>query len=492
MAKKRKIKLLDETLRNAQQSLWATRMRTESMLPIADVIGRAGYDTVCVGAGVSFESAAMFLQEDHWERMRLLKTKMPHMPFDVLVRARNLWGWTAQPYDVQTLFLEVLQRNGVDGFKLFDGLNDLRNMEYFLSEGNRLGFAVKVLLGYNESPAHTDAYLATKAKQFVDAGAKAIILSDSPGVMLPDRAYSSLSAVRKAIGETELHFHCHTSSGQGRAACAEAIRAGTDVFWTASRPLAWGSALPDAIAIVEMAEAAGCETDMDREALEEIADWFYWVAYKEGRKIPEDKPFDADYHRRYSGHQIPGGMISNLVQQLADRGMSDRLDEVLEEAGRVRRELGYPHMSTPFSQFVGVQALMNVVQGKRYASPPEALQLYARGGFGETIAAMDQNVKDRLSGGAEDLDPLKGLDDPILPRIRSEYGPFDSDEDLLMFLFLHPAAYQDFRAHKKPIVDRPRPHPVVCLAQQLASSQSDVRKVHVRKGDDIALDFERI
>lgn len=491
MAKKRKIKLLDETLRNAQQSLWATRMRTESMLPIAGVIGEAGFDTVCVGAGVSFESAAMYLQEDQWERMRLLKTKMPKMPFDVLVRARNLWGWKAQPYDVQTLFLEVLQRNGVEGFKLFDGLNDLRNMQHFLDEGNRLGFAVKVLLGYNESPAHTDAYLADKAKQFVDAGAKAIILSDSPGVMLPDRAFSSLSAVRKAIGDTELHFHCHTSSGQGREACAAAIRAGTDVFWTASRPLAWGSALPDAMAIVDMAEDAGCETDMDRAALAEIADWFYWVAHKEGRKVPEDKPFDAEYHRRYSGHQIPGGMISNLIQQLADRGMSNRLDEVLEEAGRVRRELGFPHMSTPFSQFVGVQSLMNVVQGERYASPPEALQLYARGGFGETIAPMDPDVKDKLSGGLADLDMMEGLDEPLLPKIRAEFGPFDSDEDLLTFLFLHPAAYQEFRANRKPIVDRPRPHPVACLIDEVASKHKTLTEVKVRQNDAINVDFQR-
>ena len=482
----KKIKLLDETLRNAQQSLWATRMRTESMLPIAEVIGRAGFDTVCVAAGVTFESAAMFLHEDPWERMRLLRCRMPDVSFDVLVRARNLWGWRAQPYDVQTLFLETLQRNGVDSFKLFDGLNDLRNMDHLLSEGKRLGFKVKGFVGFNDSPAHTDAYLAAKARAFVDRGVDAMVISNSPGVMRPERAFSALAAVRKAIGEMELHFHCHTTAGLGREACRQAIRADVDVIWTAARPLAWGTALPSARDIVQMALEEGCEVDMDDAALAEIDDWFYWVAHKEGKAVPVEKPFDPAFYQSYIGHQIPGGMISNLVQQLKDRGLEDRLPEVLEEAGRIRQELGYPHMSTPFSQFVGVQAVMNVIQGERYASPPEALRLYARGAFGETIAEMDQNIRDRLADGAPLIDPLEGLDEPALPRIRAEFGPFESDEDLLLFLFLHPAAYQDFRKNRTPIVDRPRLHPVVCLAEELLA-RKDLGDVEVTYGSELSL-----
>lgn len=486
----KKIKLLDETLRNAQQSLWATRMRTESMLPIAEMIGQAGFDTVCVAAGVTFESAAMFLHEDPWERMRLLHQRMPNTRFDVLVRARNLWGWKAQPYDVQTLFLETLLRNGVDSFKLFDGLNDLRNMDHFLSEGRRLGFKVKGFVGFNESPAHTDAYLAAKAKEFIDRGVHALVLSDSPGVMKPERAFSALSAVREAIGDTELHFHCHTTAGLGREACRQAIRADVDVIWTAARPLAWGTALPSARAIAEMARNEGCEVDVDDAVLEEIDDWFYWVAHKYGKPVPEEKPFDPAFYQSYVGHQIPGGMISNLQQQLKDRGLEDRLPEVLEEAARVRQELGYPHMSTPFSQFVGVQAVMNVIQGERYASPPEALQLYARGAFGETIASMDQNIRDRLSGGEGPIDPLEGLDEPVLPKIRAEYGPFESDEDLLLFLFLHPAAYEDFRKNRKPIVSKSRPHPVACLAEDLMA-RDDLGSVDISCGKDVSLSLSR-
>ncbi|RMH46718.1 MAG: pyruvate carboxylase subunit B [Alphaproteobacteria bacterium] len=482
----RKLKLLDETIRNAQQSLWATRMRTESMLPIADVMDRAGFDAVCVAAGVTFETAAMYLHEDPWERMRLLRHRMPGTRFDVLVRARNLWGWTAQPHDVQRLFLETLMRNGVDSFKLFDGLNDLGNMAFLIAEGRRLGFRIKGLVGFNESPVHTDEYLAAKAAEFVAHGVDAVILSDSPGVMMPERARSAITRMRAAIGEVELDFHCHTTAGLGRAACREAIRAGVDVIWTAARPLAWGASLPAAGDILRMALEEGRSVDVDPDCLDTIDDWFTWVAHREGRPIPEEKPFDPGFYQRYVGHQIPGGMISNLAQQLKDRGLEDRLPEVLEEAERVRRELGYPHMATPFSQFVGVQALMNVLEGERYANPPEALRLYARGAFGRPIAPLDPDVQDRLAGDAPPIDPQEGMDEPVLPRIRAEHGPFESDEDLLTFLFLHPAAYRDYRRNRRPIPVRGRPHPVVCLAGELMARR-DFARVEVASGQDVLL-----
>lgn len=488
---KKRLGILDETLRNGQQSLWATRMRTESMLPIASVMDRAGFDTICVAAGVSFETAAMYLYEDPWERMRLLHHQAPKTPFDVLIRARNLWGWRAQPYDVQTLFLQVLQRNGVSGFKLFDGLNDMRNMDFLLSEGLRLGFDVKGFVGFNDSPAHSDAYLAHKAREFVDRGVHSIVLSDSAGVMLPQRVQTAMAAVRAAIGEDmPLHFHCHTSTGLGREACRVAMRAGVDVIWTASRPLAWGTSLPATLDILHMAAEEDRQTVVDEDCIREIDDWFYWVAHQYGKDIPQEEPVDPAHYQTYVGHQIPGGMYSNLLKQLADRDLLHLLPKVLEEAATVRRELGYPHMSTPFSQFVGVQALMNVVQGKRYANPPEALRLYARGAFGAPIAPLDQNIKDQLVGNEEPIDPLEGLDEPALPKIRSEHGPFESDEDLLLFLFMQPAAYKDFKKHRKPITWQPRPHPLVALANALMS-RNDIEKIRIRRGSlklDLSVD----
>lgn len=475
------LRILDETLRNGQQSLWATRMRTRSMLPIAPVMDEAGYDTVCVHAGVSFETAAMYLFEDPWERVRLLRQQMPKTNFDVLVRARNLWGWQSQPYDVQTLYLETLLRNGVDSFKVFDGLNDLRNMEWLIREGRRLGFKVKGLVGFNDSPAHSDQYLAGKAKEFADHGVHALILSDSAGVMFPQRVRSALTAIRAAIGDLELHFHCHTITGLEREGCREAIRAGADVIWTAARPLAYGHAVPSTLDILRMAREEGRRTEVDEKRQAEIDDWFAWVAYEERRPVPEPVRFDPAAYQRYVGHQIPGGMISNMIKQLQDLGLEHRLPEVLEEASRVRAELGYPHMSTPFSQFVGVQAVMNVTSGQRYGTVPEPVRLYARGFFGRPIHPIDPNILDRLTGGAPPMDSLAGLDDPVLPRIRAEHGPFESDEDLLLFLFLHPAAYNNFKKNRTPITWNPRRSPVTALVKELASRR-DLDSVEVERG----------
>ncbi len=477
----KKLRILDETLRNGQQSLWATRMRTESMLPIAPVMDEAGFDTICVHAGVSFEIAAMYLFEDPWERMRLLRQQMPRTRFDVLVRARVLWSWQAQPYDVQSLYLKTLLRNGVDSFKVFDGLNDLRNMQWLVKEAKRLGFHVKGFLGYNDSPAHSDEYLAGKAKEFQNLGVDAFALSDSAGVMFPERARSALSAVRKAIGDLELHFHCHTTTGVSKEACREAIRAGVDVIWTAARPLAYGTSVPWALDILRMAKEEGRETEADEKLIEEIDDWFYWVAHEYGRAVPEEVRFDPAFYQRYVGHQIPGGMISNLVKQLQDLNLEHRLPEVLEEASRVRAELGYPHMATPYSQFVGVQAVLNVLDGKRYKTIPESVRLYARGAFGRPIHPIDANVLDLLVGDAPPIDPLAGLDEPALPRIRREHGPFESDEDLLLFLFLNPAAYNSYKKNRKPITWNPRRCPATALMKELAN-RKDLASVEVERG----------
>lgn len=485
----KKLRFLDETLRNGQQSLWATRMRTESMLPIAPVMDEAGFDEVCVMAGVSFETAAMYLLEDPWERMRLLRQHMPKTRLDVLVRARNLWGWKGQPYDVQELFLRTLLRNGVDSIKVFDGLNDLRNMEWLVKKAKKLGFKVKGLLGYNDTPAHTDEYLARKAGEFVRLGVDALILSDSAGVMFPRRVRSALAAIRAAIGDLEMHFHAHAITGLTRDCCREAIRAGVDVIWTAARPLAWGTSVPSTLDILRLAREEGRETDLDERRLREIDDWFYWVAHEEGKPTPDEVRFDPAFYQQYAGHQIPGGMISNLVKQLQDLGLQHRLQEVLEEASRVRSELGYPHMSTPFSQFVGVQAVLNVMEGRRYATVPESVRLYARGYFGRPIHPLDPNVLDMLVGDAPLLDSLEGMEEPALPGIRAEYGPFDSDEDLLLSLFLNPAAYNNFKQNKKSITWNPRRCPLAALVKEL-KNRGDLARVELERGP-LKLTFAR-
>ncbi|TAN26569.1 MAG: pyruvate carboxylase subunit B [Actinomycetota bacterium] len=475
------LRFLDETLRNGQQSLWATRMKTKSMLPIAPVMNEAGFDEICAMAGVSFETSAMYLFEDPWERIRLLHQLMPSTRLDGLVRARNLWGWRSQPYDVQELFLKTLLRNGMDSIKVFDGLNDYRNLAWLVNKAKDLGFKVKGLVGFALTPAHTDEYLAKKASELMDLNVDALVFTDSAGLLYPERCKSAVTAIREVIGETEMHFHSHTITGLANDCYREAIRAGVDVVWTAARPLAYGKAVPWTMDVLQMAMDEGRETMLDESKIREIDDWFYWVAHEEGKPIPEEVRFDPAFYQQYAGHQIPGGMFSNMVKQLADLGIEHRLPEVLEETARVRAELGHPHMVTPFSQFVGVQAVLNVMEGKRYSKVPEEVRLYARGYYGLPIHPLDPNIQDQLIAGESLLDPLEGLDEPSLPRIRAEHGPFDSDEDLLQFLFLNPNAYNNFRKYRKPITWNPTRSPLVSLIKEL-SKETGLSSVQFSRG----------
>ncbi len=472
---------LDETLRNGQQSLWATRMKTSSMLPIAPVMNEAGFAEVCAMAGVSFETSAMYLYEDPWQRMRLLHQLMPQTRLDGLVRARNLWGWKSQPYDVQELFLKTLLRNGMDSIKVFDGLNDYRNLEWLVAKAKNLGFKVKGLVGFALTPAHTYEYLARKAKELIDLKVDALVFTDSAGLMYPERCRTTVRAIREVIGDTEMHFHSHTITGLANDCYREAIRGGVDVVWTAARPLAYGKAVPWTLDILRMAEELGRKTSLSEDKIREIDDWFYWVAYQEGKPIPEEVQYDPAFYQQYAGHQIPGGMFSNMVKQLQDLKIEHRLSEVLEETARVRAELGHPHMVTPFSQFVGVQAVLNVMEGKRYVKVPEEVRLYARGYYGQPIHPLDPNVKDQLIAGMPLLDSLEGLDEPILPKIRAEHGPFESDEDLLLFLFLNPNAYNNFRKFKEPITWNPVRSPLVILINEL-SKQDEISSFHFSRG----------
>ena len=479
--KRKPLRFLDETLRNGQQSLWATRMKTKSMLPIAPVMNEAGFDEVCAMAGVSFETSAMYLYEDPWERMRLLHQQMPQTQLDGLVRARNLWGWKSQPYDVQELFLKTLLRNGMHSIKVFDGLNDYRNLEWLVKRAKGLGFKVKGLIGFALTPAHTDEYLALKAQELMDLKVDALVFTDSAGLMYPQRCRTAVTAIRDVIGDTEMHFHSHTITGLANDCYREAIRCGVDVVWTAARPLAYGKAVPWTVDVIRMAHEEGRPVFLDEEKIREIDDWFYWVAHEEGKPIPEQVRFDPAFYQQYAGHQIPGGMFSNLVKQLQDLGLGNRLSEVLEETARVRAELGHPHMVTPFSQFVGVQAVLNVMEGKRYSKVPEEVRLYARGYYGMPIHPLDPNVRDALIADEPLLDSLEGLDEPFLPKIRKEHGPFDSDEDLLLFLFLNPAAYSNFRKYRTPIAWNPNRSPLISLITEL-SKMPDLRSVQFSRG----------
>lgn len=468
--------VVDETLRDGPQSLWATRMRTESMLGATQWLNRAGFRKICITSGASFETAVKFLRDDPWERLRLLRTYMPDATIDILIRSRNLFGWARYPDEVVELLFRCLRDTGAQWVKVFDGLNDMHNIAAHFRIAKKVGLKASGLLTFSLSPVHTDDYFTQKARELVSYGVDSIILGDASGLMTGERTRSLLAAIKQATQDRmPIEFLAHHSMGLAHDSYREALLAGVDTVTTACEPLANGESLPSTLDILAIAEELGIETSVDAEAVRRTDDYFHWIAYQEGRRIEEPATYDPLRYRAFAGHQIPGGMMSNFRNQLREVGMLHRLDEVLEEASRVRTEIGYPIMVTPFSQFVGVQATFNVIQGERYKTVPQELYLYALGHYGETPAPIDPNILDRILKGKPvqrtGLDPM--FEERWLDRVRQEQGPFRSDEDLLLHLFYGKDHVDALKREKTCFNERPTiKQPLHALLEQLARETS--------------------
>jgi oxaloacetate decarboxylase alpha subunit len=475
----------DETFRTAPQSLWATRMRTETMLGIAKTVDEAGFDKICVTSGAAFETAVKYLFEDPWERLRLLRRNMPKTPLNFFVRSRNLMGWQMYPNDVVELFLKCIQRVGIEWIEVFDGLNDLDIIEFHFRVGKKLGLRTTCLLSYNESPVHTNEYYVEKVKVLMKLGVDVVNLSDPCGVLLPERLSSLIRAMRPALqGGAQLAFFAHSNTGISLDQYKAAMEVGIDSLKTVTLPLAYGYSLPASIHMLHAAREMGIPVSLDERRIKEMDDYFYWSAYQEKKPIGKAVPFDPVKYKSFAAHQIPGGMMSNLENQLSELGLTHKLPEVLEEAAVVRKDLGYPVMVTPFSQWVGVQAVFNVMEGERYRTVPQELRLYVRGAYGKPAAPIDPNVMDRvLAGGDEEpMNPARGFQEKYLKKVRSEQGPFKSDEEMLLNIFNTRETMEKFYQNKKvidvqPIVKRP----LAALIQELARRQ-DIKAVRIEKG----------
>lgn len=475
---------VDETLRDGPQSLWATRMRTESMLGGTEWLNKAGFRKVCVTSGAAFETAVKFLRDDPWERLRLLREFMPDATIDILIRSRNLFGWARYPNDVVELLFTCLRAAGAQWVKVFDGLNDLNNIAAHFRIARKVGLKAAGFLTFSLSPVHTDEYFARKARELLAHGVDSIMIGDASGLLTGERTRSLLAAVKRATGDRlPIEFVAHHSMGLAHDSYREALLAGVDTVATACEPLANGESLPSTRDILALAAELGIETSVDADAVRQADDYFRWVAYTEGRRIEQPAIYDPEHYRAFAGHQIPGGMMSNFRNQLKEVGMLHRLDEVLEEASRVRTEIGYPIMVTPFSQFVGVQATFNVIQGERYKTVPHELRLYALGHYGEPPAPIDPNVLDRILDGksADRIDLDAAFEEPLLERLRQEQGPFRSDEELLLQLFYGRDHVDALRREKTSFDQGPTVRqPLHALVQQL-SRETTLKTVKLEK-----------
>lgn len=479
-----KLKFIEESLRDGQQSLWANRMTTASMLPATSMLNEAGFDKVNILSGSAFECCIAYINEDPWERMRLLCNLMPNPEIMVLVRSRHLFGWDRYPNDVIELFLKTLSNIGIDWILVFDALNDIRNMEWQCRLAKKVGMKSSPALTFTESPVHTDKYYASKAKALLDIGVDCVTFGDASGLLTPERTRSLIPALLKAIGnKADFGFGVHDSTGQSIQCLIEAMKAGAREFTSAAVPLSYGNSIAPTMEIVREAAKLGLETNLDQEIVERLDDYLYWAAYQEKREVGRPITYDPESYAKYVGHQIPGGMMSHLVSQLQDLGIEHRLPEVLEEAARVREELGWPVMVTPFSQFVGVQAVFNVIQEERYQTFPGELPLYARGYYGELAAPIDPNVLDRvLSGsGTEQMDALENMDDRMVDRLRKEAGRSISDEDLLMKLFCTPQNLEKFKKNKIALDPSASIEtPLICMIKEL-SKRRDIKSFKMER-----------
>jgi len=481
-AARRSIRLIDVTLRDAHQCLWATRMTTGMMREVAPLLDRAGFEAIDLVGGAVFDVCVRFLREDPWERMRILSSWVTETPLIIHTRGQSLFTFEFFPDDVVALAAERFAANGMRYHTPYDALNDTRNLEIPIREARRHGLTVVAGLVYSHSPVHTDAYYEKKARELVEIGVDGVYIKDPSGLLRPERVATLVPAFRRAVGNMPLQLHMHCLSGLAPYTALQAVEAGVDVVHTATSTLANGASHASTERFAANARRRGYDVAIDLEPIEKAAELLAYIARR------EDKPTGqvADYDEFHFHHQVAGGMISNLKSQLQPLGIADRLDEVLEEAGHVRADLGYPIVVSPFAQYIITQAVLNVmgrVAGKqRYETVPDEVRLYVRGGYGEIAGPIEANLYDKIARGAEPIRERPGLlVPPALKKLRETRGPFTSDDDLLLAAFYDRTQYGALKAAGPIKTDYPLgPTPLVTLVKGLAA-QSGVRAFHFSK-----------
>ncbi len=390
------VKIMETILRDAHQSQAATRMRLDEMLPVADKLDKAGYYALEAWGGATFDSCLRFLDEDPWERLRALRKALPNTKLQMLLRGQNILGYKHYADDVVEKFCEMSIKNGIDIIRIFDALNDTRNMKTAIDATKKYGGIVEAAISYTTSEVHTIDYFVRLARKLEKMGADIICIKDMANLLLPYDAYELVRRLKKAV-KVPIHLHTHNTAGTGDMTNLKAIEAGCDIVDTALSPLGNGTSQPATEALVATLKGTKYDTGIDLEALNELTTHFNKVAdrlVKEGYLSPQVLKVDVNALI----YQVPGGMLSNLISQLKEQGASDKLLAVLQEVPKVRADLGYPPLVTPSSQIVGTQAVLNVLSGERYKMVTKETKAMIIGEYGKLPVKLDPEFVKKVIG----------------------------------------------------------------------------------------------
>lgn len=449
-----KIKLTETVLRDAQQSLFATRMTTDEMLPIAEKLDNVGYHSIEAWGGATFDACMRYLDEDPWERLRKLKNVIKKTPLQMLLRGQNILGYKHYPDDVVTEFIKKSVDNGINIIRIFDALNDVRNLATAIKATKQAGAHAQAAIVYTESPVHNIDHYMKVAKSLSDMGADSICIKDMSGILTPFEAYKLVKEMKKFLN-IPIQIHSHCTAGLASMTYLKSIEAGCNVVDTAISSVAGGTSQPATESIVEALKDTEYDTGLNLELLSEIADYFKDV--KQRYMKDKDVSVLLGIDTNVLNYQIPGGMLSNLIAQLEQQGKLYKYNDVLKEVPIVRKDLGYPPLVTPMSQMIGTQAVLNVITGERYKIIPKEIKDYVRGLYGKPPAPISEYIKKRIIGN-EEIIKVRPADllSPQLKNIKNEISEyFEQDEDVLSYALFPQVAlkYFKYRQAKKYKID---------------------------------------
>lgn len=434
----KQVKIMETILRDAHQSQAATRMRLDEMLPIADKLDKVGYYALEAWGGATFDSCLRYLNEDPWERLRALRKAMPNTKLQMLLRGQNLLGYKHYADDVVDAFCRLSIKNGIDIIRIFDALNDPRNMRQAIESTKKYKGTVEAAFSYTTSEVHTVRYFVDLAVELKKMGADIICIKDMANLLLPYKAYELVSELKAKLGDTPVHLHTHNTAGTGDMTNLKAIEAGCDIVDTALSPLGNGTSQPATESLVATLQGTEYDTGLDLNALNELTVYFKKVAErltKDGFLSPQVLKVDVNALI----YQVPGGMLSNLISQLKQQGASDKLLDVLQEVPRVRADLGYPPLVTPSSQIVGTQAVLNVVTGERYKMVTKETKGMLIGEYGKLPVEPKADVVKKIIGDTPRITcrPADNIA-PELDKYREEIAEYYTQEEDVLTHALFP------------------------------------------------------